>query len=116
MAAREHQSESVVLDDPGRLVRGVFADQLCRPVLGVALLLAADAVDPLVASRRREPATRVRGHALGRPLLQRDHEGLAGRLLGDVDVTESAYQRGHDPAVLLAEDPLDLWSCVDHVA
>ena len=42
-----------------------------------------------------------------RPPLDRGEQRLAGRLLGDVDVAEAADQRGDDPAVLLAVDPLD---------
>ena len=53
---------------------------------------------------------------LGRPALEGDDECLAGRLLGDVDVTEAAHQRGDDPAVLLTEDPLDRpWAAASRV-
>lgn len=44
----------------------------------------------------------------GRPPLEGDQERLAGRLLGDVDVTEAADQRGDQAAVLVPEDALDL--------
>src|SRR5207237_10679883 len=76
-------------------------------VLGVAVLLAADPSDRAVARGGGEPAAGVRRYAGLRPLLERGDERLARRLLGDVDVTEAADERGDQPAVLLAEDPLD---------
>src|SRR3954464_4941798 len=76
-------------------------------MLGVALLLAAEPVDGAVPRGGGEPAAGVGRYAGLRPLLQCDHERLARRLLGDVDVAEAADERGDQAAVLLAEDPLD---------
>ena len=107
MAAGEDQPEPVVLDDAGRLVGCVVGDHEGRLVLGVAVGLAADPVDGPVAGGRGQPAAGVGRYAVDRPLLDGGQERLAGRLLGDVDVAEAADQRGDDPAVLLAVDPLD---------
>ena len=107
MAAGEDQPQPVVLDDAGRLVGAVVSDHECRLVLGVAVGLAADPVDRAVAGGRGEPAAGVGRYAVPGPPLDRGEERLAGRLLGDVDVAEAADQRGDDPAVLLAVDPLD---------
>src|SRR4029453_6968956 len=49
-------------------------------------------------ARRRGPGPSGRG----------GHEGVLDRLLGHVDVAEHPDQHGHGPAVLLAEDTLDL--------
>src|SRR5205085_963729 len=78
-----------------------------RLVLRLAPLLAADPVDRAVARGGGEPAAGVGRYAGLRPLLQCGLERLARRLLGDVDVTEAADERGDQAAVLLAEDPLD---------
>src|SRR6476661_1010044 len=78
-----------------------------RLVLGVALALAADPVDRAVRGGGGEPAAGVGRHAGHGPLLQRHHERLARRVLGEVDVAEPADERGDEAAVLLAEDPLD---------
>ena len=58
--------------------------------------------------RRSSSASRRVGRdAVGRPPLDRSEQGLARRVLGDVEIAESAGERGHHPAVLLAVDPID---------
>src|SRR5439155_3257128 len=70
--------------------------------------VAAQAVDGTVSRGRRDPATRVGRHAVGRPPAQGDGERLLYRILGDVDVTEDADQAGNGSAGLQAEDAADL--------
>ena len=107
VAAGEDQPQPVVLDHAGRLVGCVVGHHECRLVLGVAVGLAADPVDRAVARGRGQPAAGVGRYAVAGPALDGGQQRLAGRLLGDVDVAEAAGQRGDDPAVLLAVDPLD---------
>src|SRR5688500_4119566 len=76
-------------------------------MLVVAPLLSAEPVERPASGGRHEPAARVWRRALDRPALEGDDERLAGRVLGDIDVTEAAHQRGDHAAVLLAEGPLD---------
>ena len=75
--------------------------------LASRLRLASDPVDRAVAGGRGQPAAGIGRYAVARPPLDGRQQRLAGRLLGDVDVAEAADQRGDDPAVLLAVDPLD---------
>ena len=107
VAAGEDQPQPVVLEQAGRLVRCVVGDHQGRLVLGVAVGLAADLVDGAVAGRRGQPAAGVGRDAVDGPLLDRGEERLGGRVLGDVDAAEATDERGDDPAVLLAVDPLD---------
>ena len=72
-----------------------------------------------VDSRRMRSIPRLRAVVMiqpaglgGRPVvgpaLQRDHEGVLDRFLGEVDVAEEADQGGHRSSRLGAEDPLDV--------
>ena len=116
VAAGEHQPEAIVLDRAG--------------VLGGGVRLVPAAFGFMVACRclsSRRASRRIRSMAL-LPAVVVSHppglggtpstghfstaasERLAGRLLGDVEITEAAGQRRDDPRVLLAEDALDLES------
>src|SRR5215207_2402329 len=112
VAAREHQPEAVVLDRPGRLVRCVVGDHQGSLVLRVAQRFASDPVDGAVARRGRQPPARVGWDAVDRPSLDGGEEGLARRVLGDVEITEATGERSHHAAVLLAVDTVDRRACV----
>jgi hypothetical protein len=75
----------------------------------VGLVVASGARVREVAdpSGRGQPAARVGRRAVDGPAFEGGDQSLAGRLLGDVDVTEAADQRGDHPAVLLAGGALD---------
>ena len=90
----------------GRLVPGVEQGGLGVPVLPGGL--PAEPVDGPVAGGGDDPAGRARGQAGRRPPLHGRGERVLDGLLGDVDVAEDPDQDGDRPAVLLAEDPLDL--------
>ena len=95
VAAREDQAELVV--GHGADLLG-FVGFLHAHGLGLAVVaggLPADLVDPPVAGGRDDPAGRARRQAGLRPPLQRDHEGVLDRFLGEVDVAEEADQAGH---------------------
>jgi hypothetical protein len=47
------------------------------------------------------------GHAVPRPALRGDREGLLRGLLGEVEVAEEADERGEDAPPLLAERLLE---------
>src|SRR5204862_2245699 len=83
---------------------GALADQ---PKEFAASRFATKVIDGSISSGRRDPATRVRGEALDGPLPEGEGECLLDRVLGEVDVTEDAYQGGHRPTGLLAEDAPD---------
>jgi hypothetical protein len=70
-------------------------------------LLAPDPVDRPVAGRRHEPRPRAGGHAVARPALGGDREGLLRGLLGEVEVAEEADERGEDAAAVVAEGLLE---------
>ena len=76
-------------------------------MLGVAQLLASNAIDGPVAGSGCQPAAGVGWDTVGRPPFQSDDECLARRVFGDVEITEPAGERGDDAAVLLAVDRLD---------
>ena len=78
-----------------------------QPGLRGQRAVAADAVDGPVARRRDEPGAGVGGHAVARPALGRDREGLLRGFLGEVEVAEEADQRGEDAAPLVAEGLLE---------
>ena len=71
------------------------------------VLFAPQAIDRLVARNARDPGARVVRHAVGRPALQGDHEGLLHRLLGQVEVAEDADQARDRPPGLVPEGAVD---------
>ena len=115
MAAGEHQLEALVVNHGvcvqfsfwfwSWCVRGGGGFELSR--LEGERALAADAIDRAVAGRDGEPGARVGRRALARPSLGGDGERLLGGLLGEVEVTEEADQRGEDPPPLVAEDLIE---------
>ena len=73
----------------------------------VAGRLPSQPVDGAVAGGRGQPGPRVRGQPGGGPPPDGLDVGLLGRVLGDVDVAEPAYQTGDHAPVLLTEDLLE---------
>ena len=78
-----------------------------QPGLGGQRPVAADAVDGPVARGRHQPGARVVGHAVARPALGGDREGLLRGFLGEVEVAEEADQGSEHAAPLVAEDPVE---------
>ncbi len=70
--------------------------------------LAAQPVDSPVARRRDDPPGRARRQPALRPPAGRLGERVGHRVFGSVDVAEDAGQDGYRPAVLRAEDTLDI--------
>ncbi len=75
---------------------------------GVPGRFAAGLVDGAVAGRGDDPAGRAGRQAGLRPAADRGGEGVLDRVLGGLDVAEDADQDSDGPAVLRAEDLLDL--------
>jgi hypothetical protein len=69
--------------------------------------VAADPIDGSAAGRRYEPDAGVGGHAVLRPALRGDREGLLRGFLGEVKVAEEADQSSEDISPLLAEALLE---------
>ena len=101
VTAGEDQPEPVVVDGAERLGRVVVVQHLSLLLLVVALVLAPDPVDGLAVGGGGQPGARVGGYAVGRPPLDGGRERLGGRLLGDVEVTETPGQGGDHPRPLL---------------
>jgi hypothetical protein len=70
-------------------------------------LLAAEAIDRLVARHPGYPGAGVVRDAVARPALERDDEGFLDRLLGGVEVTQDADQARDRPSRLVAEQAVD---------
>ena len=109
MAAREHQSQSLVRDR--RLVVGGRLGHLLQRGQQLAFSLegpfAADPVDRRIPGGRDDPRAGVGGDAGLRPALERGREGLLDRILGSLEVAEGAGQEGYGASPLLPEDCLD---------
>src|SRR6185437_14667736 len=97
-----------------RLGRVVVVQHLSLHLLVLALALAPDPVDGLAVRGGGQPGTRIGGHAAGRPPPDRSGERLGGRLLGDVEVTETPGQGRNHPGPLLAVGPADRRRGVGH--
>jgi hypothetical protein len=79
--------------------------------LGVAVFeqcCAAEAVDRPVARGGDDPAGRARWDATFGPSFNRLDEGVLDRLLGDIDIAESADQDCNRPSIFLAENSRDV--------
>ncbi len=102
VAAGEDQPQPVVLHRPGGDGRAVVAQPVCRLLLHVAAGLASQPVDGSARGGGGEPAAGVGRYAVPGPPLDRRDPGVGRRLLGEVEVTEAACERGDDPRPLLA--------------
>jgi len=69
--------------------------------------IATDAIDGPVARRGHQPEAGVGRHAVARPALGGDREGLLRGFLGEVEVAEEADERSEDASPLLAEGLLE---------
>jgi hypothetical protein len=112
VAAGEDQRQAVVGDGHGVVVLLAGHGPLelggqHRRLVGEALG-APQAVDRLVARRPGDPGGRLVRHAVARPALERDDEGLLDRLLGQVDVPQHASQHRDRPSRAVAEQAVDL--------
>ena len=67
----------------------------------------AQRVDRAMLRGRHEPRTRLVGHALGRPLLERCHERILCELFGDADVAYEPSEPGDQARRLDAKDRFD---------
>ena len=104
VAAGEEQPQPVVGQRRvERLVGLRRHQQLQLAQLVRVAALAAQAVDRAVARRRARSRRRVVRQPVARPALQRDHERLLHRVLGEVEVAEDADQGRHRPAGLAPE-------------
>src|SRR5205085_1382961 len=109
MAAREDEAEAVVGDRAQVvLLRGA---QLFEPGEELGLprerLLAADPVDRPVARARDDPSARIAGHACARPSLDSCCVGVLQRILGELEVTEDAYENREGTTPFLPKDRFD---------
>ena len=107
MTAGEQQLEPFIGDHRvfGLVHNALLGDEQRR--LGGEAALATDAIDRAVAPGADEPGDRVGRLAVARPPFGRDRKRLLGGLLGEIEVTEEADQRGEDSSPLVAEDALD---------
>ena len=106
MAAREDESQAIVLDGLA-LPRRHGIDERIDVLAGtprVGPRAPPDRVDGLETSRGHEPRSGIGRHAVARPLLERGPERVVQRLLGAIEVAEQADQRGQDAARLGAVD------------
>ena len=79
--------------------------------LGELQRLASGPTDPVkrpVARRRGDPCPGVARDAIPRPGLERGHERVGKRLLGQVEVAQDADERGQNAAGFITEGPLDV--------
>jgi len=115
MAAREDEAKAIVLDGvvvPSGRRGGQRRDRVGHLVHRDEARAPAQGVDRLEPAGRNEPGARVRRHAVSRPLLERGTEGLAQRLLGEIEVAEQTHERGEDAARLGAVEAFGLFkSC-----
>ena len=115
MTTGEDQAQALVGNDPGPVDGGVgrqigAAFELApahRVLLRRPHPVMAKAVDGAAARGGEQPGRRLLRHAPARPLFEGPRDGLAERLLGEVEVAERPRQRGQDQAGLLAEHALE---------
>ncbi len=117
MAAREDQTQAIVLDRvarvPARLpagrVVGHRVDLLGGVVEGDEATLAPDPVDGAKTPRRHEPCDGVGRDAPRGPLLRSGDEGVVQGVFGQIEAAEEADQRReHAPAFLAVERGHDI--------
>ncbi len=115
MAAGEHQAKPIVAEaavapeahvvllssavDEGALDLGELQGLATCP---------ADPVEGAVSRRGGDPCPWVARNAIPRPGLERGHERVGERLLGQVEVAQDADERREDPTGLVTEGPLDV--------
>jgi hypothetical protein len=105
VAAGEEQPQPVVRQRAvGQVVVGLSRHQQLELLqLLLVAALPAQAVDRAVAGGAHDPGAGVVRQPVARPALERHHEGLLDRLLGEVEVGEDADQGRHRPSRLAPE-------------
>ena len=125
VAAGEDEPESVIGDHAMRLDLVGGRSPLDEPRLGVGLglqdglLLGQDpcppeSVDGAAPGGGRDPGAGVVGDAIARPVLERRHERVLDRVLGQVEVAEDADQAGERAAGFPSEGLLGGRSSIAH--
>jgi hypothetical protein len=103
VTAGEYELEPVVLDRAVGTVNRSISLQAGHPGQDLTLVsqipLAADAVDCTSASHRGDPTGWVVGDSSLRPGTQCLDQSVLNRLLGQVDVTTTPGDAGHDQGV-----------------
>ncbi len=121
MAAGEDQPQTVVFErrvaplvqhrERSFTRRGLLAEQ---GIFFGANPCATQAVNRSGARCSRQPGGGVLGHSALGPAVERLHESVLQRLLGQIKVTAGPNQRRDDPAVLTAKDVLDTVTRIWH--
>ena len=109
VAAGEDQLEPLVGDRAHRVVATERLEPRAargRPA-PLSRLLAPQPVDRAAPRGQRDPRRRVGRHAVARPALERDDEGVLDRLLGAVEVAERPCQGGDRLPGLAPEQAVD---------
>ena len=112
VAAGEDQPQAVVGELVGVTARSSPSARAARArpassVFASSVALAAQAVDRAVAGDARDPGAGIVRHAVARPALEGDDEGVLDRLLGEVEVAEDADQGRDRPSRLAPEQAVE---------
>ena len=117
VGAHQHQAQDVVLDEAAAVGHRAGALLVAFDVgeeqgqLAPRDLLGAQPVEHPATRGRHQPAGRVVGHAVVRPGAARRLDGVAERVLDQVEPTELRQEQGHEPAPLLSHDLLEVVAC-----
>jgi hypothetical protein len=107
MAAQEQQRQAIVSNRFLPRSRGRLTGQLVLATL--PKLLGAELVDHAAVADPDQPATGMVWNAVVGPLLRGGEQRFLDRVLGDVEVAESAHQRAEHLRRLGAQQVLELW-------
>src|SRR5262249_50647362 len=105
MAAGENQPKPVVLDALVVQRRGgalVGVEMLGNDLLRSKPPFPTHGINPLEPARGNQPSAWIGRYPLFRPPLQGGSEGVVQRVLGKIEVTQQADQRGENPARIRA--------------
>src|SRR5436305_9669293 len=99
MAAREHQSQAIVL-----LWRFSVPSLLERSQLFTVARITPHLIERAIACYRHQPGTGARWNTLDRPAFERGEQRILNKLLGDFKVAQDAHERSYQLARLFAEN------------